>query len=32
MEQEGLIVLGWRELQVNQDCLGATARPAMPTF
>jgi len=32
MEQEGLIVLGWRDLPVNPDCLGATARAAMPTF
>jgi glutamate synthase (NADPH/NADH) large chain len=32
MEQEGLIVLGWRALPVNPDCLGATARAAMPTF
>ena len=28
----GLEVLGWRDLPVNPDCLGATARAAMPTF
>ncbi|MEL6891039.1 MAG: glutamate synthase large subunit [Actinomycetota bacterium] len=28
----GLEVLGWRNLPVNPDCLGATARAAMPTF
>ena len=32
MEQEGLRVLGWRDLPVNPDCLGATARAAMPSF
>ena len=30
--EEGLRVLGWRELPVSPDCLGATARAAMPTF
>ena len=28
----GLEVLGWRDLPVNPDCLGKTARAAMPTF
>jgi glutamate synthase (NADPH/NADH) large chain len=28
----GLTVLGWRDLPVAPDCLGATARGAMPTF
>ncbi len=28
----GLQVLGWRDLPVNPDCLGATARRAMPQF
>lgn len=28
----GLTVLGWRELPISPDCLGATARRAMPTF
>ncbi|WP_040491157.1 glutamate synthase large subunit [Ilumatobacter nonamiensis] len=28
----GLQVLGWRDLPVNPDCLGKTARAAMPTF
>ncbi len=26
----GLTVLGWRDVPVNPDCLGATARAAMP--
>ncbi|MFT6292096.1 MAG: glutamate synthase (NADPH/NADH) large chain [Ilumatobacter sp.] len=28
----GLTVLGWRDLPVNPECLGKTARAAMPTF
>ena len=28
----GLVTLGWRDVPVNPDCLGATARAAMPTF
>jgi glutamate synthase (NADPH/NADH) large chain len=28
----GLTTLGWRDVPVNPDCLGATARAAMPTF
>ena len=28
----GLRVLGWRDLPINPDCLGRTARAAMPTF
>ena len=28
----GLSTLGWRDVPVNPDCLGATARAAMPTF
>jgi len=28
----GLETLGWRDVPVNPDCLGATARAAMPTF
>ncbi len=28
----GLKVLGWRDLPVDPDCLGETARAAMPTF
>ena len=28
----GLKVLGWRDLPVEPDCLGETARAAMPTF
>ncbi|BAN02760.1 glutamate synthase large subunit [Ilumatobacter coccineus] len=28
----GLTVLGWRDLPTNPDCLGKTARAAMPTF
>ncbi|MCU0260594.1 MAG: glutamate synthase subunit alpha, partial [Ilumatobacteraceae bacterium] len=30
--EEGLRVLGWRDVPVSPDCLGATARAAMPTF
>lgn len=32
MAEVGLNVLGWRDLPVAPDCLGATARAAMPTF
>ena len=28
----GLETLGWRDVPVNPDCLGKTARAAMPTF
>ncbi len=28
----GLTLLGWRELRINPDCLGKTARAAMPSF
>jgi glutamate synthase (NADPH) large chain len=28
----GLETLGWRDVPVDPDCLGATARAAMPTF
>ncbi len=30
--EEGLVVLGWRDLPIHPDCLGATARAAMPTM
>jgi glutamate synthase (NADPH/NADH) large chain len=30
--EEGLSVLGWRDLPVNPDTLGATALAVMPTF
>lgn len=30
--EEQMSVLGWRELPVNPDLLGATARATMPTF
>ncbi|HEX6658628.1 MAG TPA: glutamate synthase central domain-containing protein, partial [Ilumatobacter sp.] len=30
--EEGLVVLGWRDLPMVPDCLGATARAAMPTM
>ena len=30
--EEGLAVLGWREVPVRDDVLGAMARGAMPTF
>jgi len=30
--EEGLDVLGWREVPVNPESLGATARAVMPTF
>ncbi len=32
VEEVGLTVLGWRDLPVNPECLGQTARAAMPTF
>ncbi|CAN5572375.1 hypothetical protein BH23ACT3_BH23ACT3_24110 [soil metagenome] len=32
MADEGLTVLGWRDMPVSPDCLGATSRAAMPTF
>ncbi len=32
MEEEGLAVLGWRDVPVDADCLGATSRQAMPAF
>ncbi|MEN9504965.1 MAG: glutamate synthase large subunit [Actinomycetota bacterium] len=32
MADEGLTVLGWREVPVEPDCLGATARSVMPSF
>ena len=30
--EEGLTVLGWREVPTNPDCLGKTARSVMPSF
>ena len=30
--EEGLTVLGWRDVPVVPDCLGATSRAAMPRF
>ena len=32
VEEVGLTVLGWRDLPISPDCLGQTARAAMPTF
>ncbi len=32
VDEAGLTVLGWRDLPTNPDCLGETARAAMPTF
>ncbi|WHU46701.1 glutamate synthase large subunit [Gordonia sp. L191] len=32
VEAEGLRMLGWREVPVNENGLGALARDAMPTF
>ncbi|MGA9278575.1 glutamate synthase large subunit [Ilumatobacter sp.] len=32
IDDVGLQVLGWRDLPVDPECLGATARKAMPTF
>ncbi|MBL0748210.1 glutamate synthase large subunit [Nocardioides baculatus] len=31
-EEEGLAVLGWRDVPVDDSTLGATARSVMPTF
>ncbi len=31
-EEVGLVVLGWRDLPVEPECLGKTARMAMPWF
>src|SRR3954454_18421103 len=31
-DEEGLIVLGWRDVPVHPDLLGATARGVMPLF
>ena len=30
--EEGLVVLGWREVPINPDILGDTARSVMPSF
>jgi len=32
MTEEGLTVLGWRDVPVDPDCLGKTSRAAMPSF
>ena len=32
VDDAGLDVVGWRDVPVNPDCLGKTARAAMPTF
>ncbi|MSZ54928.1 MAG: hypothetical protein F2595_01530, partial [Actinobacteria bacterium] len=32
MGEEGVRVLGWREVPINPDCLGASARAVMPTI
>ena len=32
VEAEGLTVLGWREVPIDESSLGALARDAMPTF
>jgi glutamate synthase (NADPH/NADH) large chain len=32
MGEEGLTVAGWRDVPVEPDCLGKTARAAMPAF
>ncbi|MFW2333445.1 glutamate synthase large subunit, partial [Ilumatobacter sp.] len=32
MSEEGLAVLGWREVPTDPECLGKTARAAMPSF
>ncbi len=32
MAEEGLTVLGWRDVPVDPDCLGKTSRAAMPVF
>ena len=31
-EEEDLVVLGWREVPVDADLVGATARSTMPRF
>ena len=30
--EEGLSVVAWRDVPINPDCLGVTARAAMPSF
>jgi glutamate synthase (NADPH/NADH) large chain len=30
--EEGLVTLGWRDVPVSPDCLGASARQVMPAF
>ncbi|MFF3568286.1 glutamate synthase large subunit [Nocardia jiangxiensis] len=32
VREEGLVVLGWREVPIDETSLGALARDAMPTF
>ena len=32
MSEEGIRSLGWREVPINPDCLGASARAVMPTI
>ena len=32
LREEGLTVLGWRDLPIQPDCLGKTARASMPSF
>ncbi|MEY3640299.1 MAG: hypothetical protein RLZZ199_104 [Actinomycetota bacterium] len=32
LSEEGLRALGWRNVPVNPDCLGKTARSVMPSF
>ncbi len=32
MREEGLTVRGWRDVPIDPDCLGKTAREAMPSF
>ncbi len=32
MHEAGLSVLGWRDLPIDPECLGKTARAAMPVF
>jgi glutamate synthase (NADPH) large chain len=32
LEQEGLRAITWREVPIEPDCLGATARAVMPSF
>ncbi len=31
-DEEGLTVLGWRDVPVDPDCLGKTSRSVMPSF